>query len=302
LAEGTAINDLFKSDRVLIGGEDTLKGKEAVSTLVDIYKKWIPIDKILTTNVWSSELSKLVSNAMLAQRISSINSISALCEETGANIDEVSKAVGMDSRIGPHFLKSSVGFDGSCFKKDILNLAYISRFYGLNKVADYWESVVDINNYQTDRFADKIISCIKDKDSIITILGWAFKKNTNDSRESASINISKKILENGYNLKIYDPKVSKQKIINDIIDIMNRDNSKFELLSEKIEILESPYKAIIDSSLIAVCTEWTEFIDLKWDKIYNDMQKPSWCFDGRNILDKNELEKIGFKTFFIGQS
>mgnify|MGYP001189475865 FL=1 len=302
LAEGTAINDLFKSDRVLIGGENTSKGNEAVSTLVDIYKKWIPIDKILTTNVWSSELSKLVSNAMLAQRISSINSISALCEETGANIDEVSKAVGMDSRIGPHFLKSSVGFGGSCFKKDILNLAYISRFYGLNEVADYWESVVDINNYQTDRFADKIMSCIKDKDSIITILGWAFKKNTNDSRESASIHISKKILENGYNLKIYDPKVSKQKIINDIIDIMNIDNSRFELLSEKIEILESPYKAIVDSSLIAVCTEWTEFIDLKWDKIYNDMQKPSWCFDGRNILDKNELEKIGFKTFFIGQS
>ena len=302
LAEGTAINDLFKSDRVLIGGENTSKGNEAVSTLVDIYKKWIPIDKILTTNVWSSELSKLVSNAMLAQRISSINSISALCEETGANIDEVSKAVGMDSRIGPHFLKSSVGFGGSCFKKDILNLAYISRFYGLNEVADYWESVVDINNYQTDRFADKIMSCIKDKDSIITILGWAFKKNTNDSRESASIHISKKILENGYNLKIYDPKVSKQKIINDIIDIMNIDNTRFELLSEKIEILESPYKAIVDSSLIAVCTEWTEFIDLKWDKIYNDMQKPSWCFDGRNILDKNELEKIGFKTFFIGQS
>ncbi len=302
LAEGTAINDLFKSDRVLIGGENTSKGNEAVSALVDIYKKWIPIDKILTTNVWSSELSKLVSNAMLAQRISSINSISALCEETGANIDEVSKAVGMDSRIGPHFLKSSVGFGGSCFKKDILNLAYISRFYGLNEVADYWESVVDINNYQTDRFADKIMSCIKDKDSIITILGWAFKKNTNDSRESASIHISKKILENGYNLKIYDPKVSKQKIINDIIDIMNIDNSRFELLSEKIEILESPYKAIVDSSLIAVCTEWTEFIDLKWDKIYNDMQKPSWCFDGRNILDKNELEKIGFKTFFIGQS
>ena len=302
LAEGTAINDLFKSDRVLIGGENTSKGNEAVSALVDIYKKWIPIDKILTTNVWSSELSKLVSNAMLAQRISSINSISALCEETGANIDEVSKAVGMDSRIGPHFLKSSVGFGGSCFKKDILNLAYISRFYGLNEVADYWESVVDINNYQTDRFADKIMSCIKDKDSIITILGWAFKKNTNDSRESASIHISKKILENGYNLKIYDPKVSKQKIINDIIDIMNIDNTRFELLSEKIEILESPYKAIVDSSLIAVCTEWTEFIDLKWDKIYNDMQKPSWCFDGRNILDKNELEKIGFKTFFIGQS
>ena len=302
LAEGTAINNLFKSDRVLIGGENTSKGNEAVSALVDIYKKWIPIDKILTTNVWSSELSKLVSNAMLAQRISSINSISALCEETGANIDEVSKAVGMDSRIGPHFLKSSVGFGGSCFKKDILNLAYISRFYGLNEVADYWESVVDINNYQTDRFADKIMSCIKDKDSIITILGWAFKKNTNDSRESASIHISKKILENGYNLKIYDPKVSKQKIINDIIDIMNIDNTRFELLSEKIEILESPYKAIVDSSLIAVCTEWTEFIDLKWDKIYNDMQKPSWCFDGRNILDKNELEKIGFKTFFIGQS
>tara|TARA_B100000989_G_scaffold189682_1_gene142854 strand:- start:4676 stop:6070 length:1395 start_codon:yes stop_codon:yes gene_type:complete len=301
LAEGTAINDLFKSDRVLIGGENTSKGNEAVSALVDIYKKWIPIDKILTTNVWSSELSKLVSNAMLAQRISSINSISALCEETGANIDEVSKAVGMDSRIGPHFLKSSVGFGGSCFKKDILNLAYISRFYGLNEVADYWESIVDINSYQTDRFADKIISCIKNKNSIITILGWAFKKNTNDSRESASIYISKKLLEKGYKIKIYDPKVTKGRIMDDIIDIMNRGNSKFEFSDEKIEILDSPYESTIDSSLIAICTEWIQFVDLNWDKVYNNMRKPSWCFDGRNILDKDKLEKIGFKTFFIGQ-
>ena len=298
LAEGTAINDLFKSDRVLIGGDDTLKGKAAVSALVDIYKKWIPINKILTTNVWSSELSKLVSNAMLAQRISSINSISALCEETGAKIDEVSKAVGLDSRNVPHFLKTSVGFGGSCFKKDILNLAYISRFYGLNKVADYWESIVEINNYQTDRFADKIISCVKDKNSIITILGWAFKKNTNDSRESASIYISEKLLKEDFKLKIYDPKVSKEKIINDIID---KQNLNSELLSKKIEILASPYKAADGSSLIAICTEWDEFVDLNWNKIYNNMRKPSWCFDGRNILDKNELEKIGFNTFFIGQ-
>ena len=182
--------------------------------------------------------------------------------------------------------------------KDILNLAYISRFYGLNKVADYWESIVEINNYQTDRFADKIISCVKDKNSIITILGWAFKKNTNDSRESASIYISEKLLKEDFKLKIYDPKVSKEKIINDIID---KQNLNSELLSKKIEILASPYKAADGSSLIAICTEWDEFVDLNWNKIYNKMRKPSWCFDGRNILDKNELEKIGFNTFFIGQ-
>ena len=194
LAEGTAIRDLFKSDRVLIGGESTKSGKRATNLLFNIYNQWIPKEKILMTNVWSSELSKLVSNAMLAQRISSINSISALCEETGADIEEVAKAVGMDTRIGNKFLKSSIGFGGSCFKKDILNLVYISRYYGLNEVADYWESVVKINNYQTKRIGDKIIKALDSEknNNVVAILGWAFKKDTNDSRESASIYLAKR--------------------------------------------------------------------------------------------------------------
>ena len=302
LAEGTAINDLFKSDRVLIGGDNTKSGKNAVNALVNIYKKWIPVKKILKTNVWSSELSKLVSNAMLAQRISSINSISAICEQTGANIEEVSRAIGMDSRIGPYFLKSSIGFGGSCFKKDILNLVYISRLYGLNEVADYWESVVNINYYQTNRFAQKIISCMPTKDSTLTILGWSFKKNTNDSRESASIYLAKKLLLKGYKIKIYDPMVNKTKIINDIKSVIEYDNNRLESLLDNIQIFDSPLDAIKDSNIISVCTEWNEFIDLEWNKIYEEMNKPSWIFDGRNILEKTKLEEIGFKTFFIGQS
>ena len=178
LAEGTAINDLFKSDRVLIGGDETPKGDEAVQALVDIYSNWIPMEKILTTNIWSSELAKLASNAMLAQRISSINSLSALCEKTGANITQLSKAIGKDHRIGPHFLETSVGFGGSCFQKDILNLVYLSKFYGLNEVADYWEQVVKINDFQKNRFAQKIIDKF---DGILSgirviILGWALKQ------------------------------------------------------------------------------------------------------------------------------
>ncbi|MEL0008718.1 MAG: nucleotide sugar dehydrogenase [Flammeovirgaceae bacterium] len=302
LAEGTAINDLFKSDRVLVGGDDTESGKKAVNALVDIYKKWIPSKKILKTNVWSSELSKLVSNAMLAQRISSINSISAICEKTGANIEEVSKATGMDSRIGSQFLKSSIGFGGSCFKKDILNLVYISKFYGLNEVADYWESVVKINLYQTERVAKKIISTISDTTSTVSILGWSFKKNTNDSRESASIYLAKMILENGYNLKIYDPLVDKKRILDDIYQITNNDKVKFDNFSKRIKIYKSPLESVKMSSLIVICTEWDEFVALDWTKIYDLMKKPSWIFDGRNILDQIELNKLGFQTFFIGKS
>jgi UDPglucose 6-dehydrogenase len=252
--------------------------------------------------VWSSELSKLVSNAMLAQRISSINSISAICEQTGANIEEVSRAIGMDSRIGPHFLKSSIGFGGSCFKKDILNLVYISRLYGLNEVASYWESVVDINYYQTERFGQKIISCMSDKNSILTILGWSFKKDTNDSRESASIYLAKKILLKGYKIKIYDPMVDKNKIHDDIKSLIEKDNDEIELINDKIQIFDSPYEAFKDSNICAICTEWDEFKDLEWTEIYKSMNKPSWVCDGRNILEKTKLEKIGFKTFFIGQS
>jgi UDPglucose 6-dehydrogenase len=218
LAEGTAIKDLFKSDRVLIGHEPTKSGKLAANALIDIYSQWIPLEKILTTNVWSSELSKLASNAMLAQRISSINSLSALCEKTGADIKELSVAIGMDRRIGPEFLNSSVGFGGSCFKKDILNLVYICKHYGLNDVAEFWNQVLKINEYQIERFADKIIELLDGdiNNKVVSILGWAFKKNTNDSRESASIYIATKLLISGAKLKIYDPMVKKSRILSDI--------------------------------------------------------------------------------------
>ena len=217
LAEGTAIQDLFKSDRVLIGGDDTEYGQKAVQTLVDIYANWIPREKILTTNVWSSELAKLASNAMLAQRISSINSLSALCEKTGADINQLSKAIGMDHRIGPNFLNASVGFGGSCFQKDILNLVYLCKHYGLEEVAEYWHQVVKINNYQKDRFAQKIIDHFKDDlaGKKIAILGWSFKANTNDSRESPAIYIAEKLFKSGAILEIYDPMISKESIFRD---------------------------------------------------------------------------------------
>ena len=218
LAEGTAIENLYKSDRVLVGGENTDSGKRAVNILVEIYKNWIPESKILKTNVWSSELAKLASNAMLAQRISSINSFSAICEKTGASIQEISKAIGMDSRIGPEFLEPSVGFGGSCFKKDILNLVYLARFYKLNDVADYWHNVVKINSFQMMRFAENITNHIKEnkKNKVVTVLGWAFKGNTNDSRESASIHVSEILYKNGAFLQIYDPMVSHKNIKKDI--------------------------------------------------------------------------------------
>tara|TARA_B100000965_G_scaffold70431_1_gene55605 strand:+ start:1433 stop:2866 length:1434 start_codon:yes stop_codon:yes gene_type:complete len=307
LAEGTAINDLFKSDRVLIGGEDTNNGRIAVNSLVDIYKRWIPADKILTTNVWSSELSKLVSNAMLAQRISSINSISALCEKTGANVEEVAMAVGMDSRIGNSFLKSSIGFGGSCFKKDILNLVYIAKHYGLEEVADYWESVVLMNNYQTKRIGDKILEVFNFnvENKLFTILGWAFKKETNDSRESASIYLAYQLLSEGAKINIYDPMVNKSRILEDIKSLLrarNINGDKIESLLLNVNIFNDPYLAIENSNLVTICTEWDEFIKLNWSQLLKIMKNPSWVFDARNILDKNNLEQIGFKTFFIGRS
>ncbi len=307
LAEGTAINDLFKSDRVLIGGENTESGKKAVKLLVNIYKKWIPRKKIITTNVWSSELTKLVSNAMLAQRISSINSISAICEKTGADIEEVSKATGMDNRIGSKFLKSSVGFGGSCFKKDILNLVYIARHYGLNEVADYWESVVAINTYQTERIANQIIKSInKNKEeSVVAIFGWAFKKDTNDSRESASIYLAKKILEQNIKINVYDPRVKESRIIEDLSTIFQKNNideKKMKQLLSNVKIFKNAYDSVINSNVVTICTEWDEFIELKWDRIYKNMKAPKQLFDGRNLLNRKELNKIGFKTFFIGKS
>jgi UDPglucose 6-dehydrogenase len=307
LAEGTAINDLFKSDRVLIGGDKTKTGAAAVEALVEIYQNWIPTEKIITTNIWSSELSKLVSNAMLAQRISSINSISAICEKTGADIDEVSKAVGMDKRIGTKFLKASIGFGGSCFKKDILNLVYISRSLGLDEVADYWESVVNINSYQTKRFANNIKESLNNSISnkLITIYGWAFKKNTNDSRESASIYLAKELLINGAIVNVYDPMVESSRVQSDIINLLkehNLEDSKIHDYINRLSVYKSPYKASLNSNLIAVCTEWEDFTDYDWKKIYNNMQHPAWVFEGRNILDIKQLEQIGFQSFFIGKS
>jgi len=258
LAEGTAIEDLFKSDRVLIGGDASETGQKAVQALVDIYVNWIPKEKILTTNVWSSELSKLASNAMLAQRISSINSLSALCEKTGADIEELSKAIGMDHRIGPKFLKASVGFGGSCFQKDILNLVYLCKFHGLNEVADYWYQVIKINDYQKDRFAQKIIDHFGGDltGKKIAILGWAFKASTNDSRESPAIYIAEKLFKAGATLIIFDPQVSEDKIINDIENYWGIDYNKS---SQNLRILKQLKINNSEIDGIVIPTFWPQF-------------------------------------------
>tara|TARA_B110000037_G_scaffold218285_1_gene280995 strand:- start:865 stop:2214 length:1350 start_codon:yes stop_codon:yes gene_type:complete len=287
LAEGTAIQDLFKSDRVLIGGDQTETGQKAVQALVDIYANWIPREKILTTNVWSSELAKLASNAMLAQRISSINSLSALCKKTGANINQLSKAIGMDHRIGPHFLNASVGFGGSCFQKDILNLVYLCKHYGLEEVAEYWHQVVKINNYQKDRFAQKIIDHFGGDltGKRIAILGWAFKANTNDSRESPAIFVAEKLFKAGAELYIYDPLVSCNKVLKDISNLWKAEVSD-KLIDLKISCLDTLEKEMKEINGIAILTEWDEF------KNYNFGD--NIIFDGRNIIDSNN-----FKTFSL---
>ena len=297
LAEGTAIQDLFKSDRVLIGGNQTESGKKAIKALVEVYSNWIPREKILTTNVWSSELAKLASNAMLAQRISSINSLSALCEKTGANIDELSKAIGTDHRIGPHFLKASVGFGGSCFQKDILNLVYLCRHYGLDEVAEYWHQVVKINNYQKQRFAKKIINHFGGdlNRKTVGILGWAFKADTNDTRESAAIYVADYLLNHSANLKIYDPLVKENKIVNDLINLWNSkklDDGVQKKLLNKISVFDSAEKVIENSNVVAILTEWEEF---KKKGLIKALKKPKIIFDGRNLLkQENESIKINF--------
>ena len=297
LAEGTAMRDLEIPDRVLIGGDNTPSGKAAIDSLVEIYSSWVPKKNILTTNLWSSELSKLTANAFLAQRISSINSLSELCEATGADIEEVSKAIGMDSRVGSSFLKTSVGFGGSCFQKDILNLVYIARSLKLNKVADYWEQILIINTHQRNRFSHKIMNCIhknnlKDK---ILLLGWAFKKNTNDSRESAAIYIAKNLLSNGVKIDIYDPRVDENQIINDL----SLFESNFKI--NNVNVIKEPFKNIKKYNLIAIATEWDEFIYYDWNDIFKKIKKPAFIFDGRNILNKDQIEMIGFNYFSLGR-
>ncbi|MDC0133061.1 nucleotide sugar dehydrogenase [Flavobacteriaceae bacterium] len=279
LAEGTAIEDLFKSDRVLIGGDPSETGQNAVQALVDIYANWIPKEKILTTNVWSSELSKLASNAMLAQRISSINSLSALCEKTGANIEELSKAIGMDHRIGSKFLKASVGFGGSCFQKDVLNLVYLCRHYGLEEIAEYWHQVIKINDYQKDRFAQKIIDHFGGDitGKKITILGWAFKANTNDSRESPAIYVAEKLFKAGAFLEIYDPMVSKESIFSDIDFYWEASNK--EDITTRISVLDSISTLDLSIDAAAILTEWEAFKSLDFSKTI--------VFDGRGVLSSS---------------
>ncbi len=295
LAEGTAIPDLFNPDRVLIGGERTPGGDKAVETLVSVYARWVPRERIITTNLWSSELSKLVANAFLAQRISSINSISALCEATGADVDEVANAIGKDSRIGPKFLKSSVGFGGSCFQKDILNLVYLCESFGLPEVAAYWNGVVTMNDYQKRRFSSKIVSSLFNTvaDKRIAVLGFAFKKDTNDTRESAAINVVRDLLSEHANVVVYDPKVPSAEIVS---DVLGKGQS-----NPRLSVAASAYEAAQGAHAIAIVTEWDEFKKLDYAKILAGMQKPAFLFDGRNIVDLTKLRELGFRAHGIGR-
>jgi UDPglucose 6-dehydrogenase len=300
LAEGTAMRDLAVPDRVLIGGDSTTeKGQVAIQALVDIYASWVPKENILTTNVWSSELSKLTANAFLAQRVSSINSLSELCEATGANVQEVAKAIGMDSRIGSKFLQVSVGFGGSCFQKDILNLVYIAKSLGLNEVADYWHQVILMNNHQRDRFAKNIIKTLYSTVSgkTIAFLGWAFKKDTNDTRESAAIYVADLLMDEQANIKVYDPKVNATQMQSDL----NYLNTRSEYENKKyLKTENDPYMTMEGTHGIAILTDWDEFKTYDWRRIYKNMQKPAFIFDGRNILDRQILEEIGFVYKGIG--
>jgi len=299
LAEGTAVEDLLMPDRVLIGGDMSPEGWRAIESLVEVYENWIPRERILTTNVWSSELSKLTANAFLAQRISSINAISELCEKTEADVDEVARAIGADSRLGSKFLKASVGFGGSCFQKDILNLVYISRSFGLQEVADYWEQVIVMNDHQKKRFALNIVRSLYNTVSgkKIAFLGWSFKKDTNDTRESAAIYVADYLLNEQAELKVYDPKVGEMQVYSDLDYLGTRVVEQNRL---GVSVMSDPYEACKNAHAVAVLTEWDEFRDYDWQRIYDSMLKPAKIFDGRNLLDADKLRGIGFIVQSIG--
>jgi UDPglucose 6-dehydrogenase len=292
LAEGTAVKDLENPDRVLIGGHDTPGGREARSIIADIYGIWVPRERIIESNLWSAELSKLTANAFLAQRISSINSISALCEVTEADVDEVAYAIGTDSRLGPRFLKASVGFGGSCFKKDILNLVYICRSYGLNEVADYWESVVTINKWQQARFVRNMLANMFNTvaGKRIALFGFAFKADTGDTRESAAIGVARQLLAEHAHVVITDPKA------------LGRVKGDLEGQTDGVECEEDPYRAATGAHAIAILTEWKLYQELDYERIFASMEKPAVIFDGRNILDHRRLFSIGFNVFAIGKA
>lgn len=302
LAEGTAMSDLESPDRVLIGGDPTAEGQAAVQALVDVYARWVPRDRILTSNLWSSELSKLTANAFLAQRISSINAISALCEATEADVDEVAYAIGKDSRIGPKFLKASVGFGGSCFQKDILNLVYLCQHFGLPEAAAYWEQVVVMNDFQKRRFSRKIVKSLFNtvSDKKIAILGFAFKKDTNDTRESASIYVCRDLLEEGANLSIFDPQVEARQVFRDLNHHRILPDGR---VSDRVHIADSACEACDGAHALVILTEWDAFTaeELDYLQIYRSMEKPAFIFDGRNILDLAQMRRIGFEAHGIGK-
>ena len=291
LAEGTAISDMENPDRVLIGGRETPSGQKAIQAVVDVYAQWVPREHIITTNLWSSELSKLVANAFLAQRISSINAISNLCEKTEADVAEVAHAIGSDSRIGPNFLKASVGFGGSCFKKDILNLVYLCEFYGLPEVAAYWEQVIKMNEFQELNFASKMVSAMFNTvaGKRIALFGAAFKAHTSDTRESPALAVSRALLEERAQIVLTDPHAL--------------DNARMDLedVADQVIFETDPYAAAKDAHAIAVLTEWPQFAELDYQAIYETMVKPAFIFDGRNILDHKKLYEIGFNVYAIGK-
>eukprot|EP00897_Mesotaenium_endlicherianum_P010258 jgi/Mesen1/9260/ME000006S09261 len=311
LAEGTAIDDLQNPDRVLIGGRETDSGQKAVQTLKAVYANWIPDENIITTNLWSAELSKLAANAILAQRISSMNAMSALCEATGADVSEVSYAIGKDSRIGKRFLNASVGFGGSCFQKDILNLVYICECNGLPEVAKYWQQVIDINDYQKQRFVKRMVSSMFNTVSgkRIAVFGFAFKKDTGDTRETPAIDVCRGLLGDRALISIYDPQVTEEQIRRDLLQEKFEWDHPAHLMPpspsssgpQKVSVAASAYDAAEGATAIAVITEWDEFKTLDYEKLYSRMQKPAFIFDGRNVLDVAALRKIGFVVYSIGK-
>eukprot|EP00049_Salpingoeca_infusionum_P023437 m.12116 g.12116 ORF g.12116 m.12116 type:complete len:464 (+) comp5803_c0_seq1:632-2023(+) len=299
LAEGTAIDDLMNPDRVLIGGAETPEGEAAIAALSAVYEHWVPKERIIVTNTWSSELSKLAANAFLAQRISSINAMSAICEATGANVSEVARAIGKDSRLGPKFLQASVGFGGSCFQKDILNLVYLAGSLNLPEVAEYWRQVIVLNDWQEARFAKRIVRCLYNTvvGKKICILGFAFKKNTGDTRESAAIYVCRDLLEEGAQLSIYDPKVKHAQIKHDLTSVVG-DAAKVDRL---VTLETDPYAAMNGAHALVVLTEWDEFQGYDYEKVFQSMPKPSFLFDGRMLLDHAKLKEIGFNVEVIGK-
>lgn len=307
LAEGTAVADLEAPDRVLIGGrEDTAGGRAAIAALKSVYENWVPPERVITANLWSAELTKLAANAFLAQRISSINSISALCEATGADVSQVAFAIGKDTRVGARFLQASVGFGGSCFQKDILNLVYICETQGLHEVAEYWKSVVTINDYQKNRFVKRIISgmfnTIRNKN--VAVLGFAFKKDTGDTRETPAIDVCRGLMEDGATVIVFDPQVTVAQVKYDLTDAHTGQSHAItpEQVAKQVKVVDTAFAACEGSHAITVLTEWDEFKELDWKKIFDSMVKPAFVFDGRNILDHAHLREVGFIVYALGAS